>query len=96
MSKTLRRDHYEDTKKKVGDQIFLGQVITNDDDANEKWKMFRDKKKWYKPSKKQKNGYLSKLRTARRVDMKKAMMHPDEDGEIVLPVEKKTDVWYYN
>ncbi len=83
MSNTKRRDYYVEVD---GEPCF-----------GKKWEDTMDKKKWYKPSKKQKKGgYVGKLRNARRVDMKKAMQHPDEDGEIVLPRERRTDVWYYN
>jgi hypothetical protein len=82
MSNTTRGDYYIEAN---GEPCF-----------GKKWEAVMDKKKWYKPSKKQKNGYLSKIRLGRRTDMKKAMKHPDEDGDIILPVQKKTDVWYYN
>lgn len=84
MSNTKRKDHYVEAS---------GTPLFNE---NKPWKVVGDKKKWYKPSKKQKNGYLSKIRLARRSDMKKAMNRPDIDGEVILPVSKKTDLWYYN
>ncbi len=61
-----------------------------------KWKATADRKKWYKPSKKNKKGYLGKIRLGKKPAMKQAMAHPDEDGQVVLPVERRTDDWYYN
>jgi hypothetical protein len=82
MSNTKRKDHYVD---KHGKPVF-GKM----------WEATMDKKKWYKPSKKVKNGSLMKVRVGRRRDMNKAALQPDEDGQVILPPEKKTDVWYYN
>ena len=82
MSNTKRKDHYIEAH---GKSIF-----------DENWKATMDKKKWYKPSKKNKEGGLMKIRVGRRRDLNKAMQHPDEDGEVILPLEKKSDVWYYN
>jgi hypothetical protein len=84
MSNTKRRDHYVDAN---GKPLF---------DEDKPWKVLGDRKKWYKPSKKAKEGDLMKVRVGRRRDLNKAMLHPDDDGDVILPVEKKTDVWYYN
>jgi hypothetical protein len=82
MSKTIRKDHYVEVH---GEPCF-----------GETWEATMDKKKWYKPGRKQKEGYVGKVRPVKKGDFKRAMMHPDEDGEVILPKEKKTDVWYYN
>lgn len=82
MSRTTRKDYYVEAN---GKPLF-----------GPEWKAKADRKKWYKPSKKNKRGYLGKIRPGRKPEMKRAMGHPDEDGEIVLPVERKTDVWYHN
>ena len=82
MSNTIRKDYYAE---------FCGGPI-----FGEAWKATADRKKWYKPHKKNKEQWLNKLRPGNKAKMKEAMRHPDEDGEIVLPVEKKTDCWYYN
>jgi hypothetical protein len=82
MSNTKRKDYYVTVSDYYPD--------------SKKWKATSDRKKWYKPTKKAKKGYVGKARLGRKADMKRAMMRPDEDGEIILPVEKKTDVWFYN
>ena len=82
MSNTKRRDYYVDA---------CGVSCMNKD-----WMATADRKKWYKPSKKDKHGWLEKIRLGRKIEMKRAMLHPDDDGEIILPKEKRTDVWYYN
>ena len=82
MSNTIRKDHYVEAH---GKPCF-----------GEKWKATADRKKWYKPSKKQKSGFTGKLRVGRKVELDRAMNRPDEDGEIVLPKEKKSDVWFFN
>lgn len=82
MSKTKRKDHYLEA---TGKPCF-----------GEEWKAISDRKKWYKPSRKDKQGSLSKLRPGRKVELKRAMQRPDEHGQVILPVEKKTDIWYYN
>ncbi len=82
MSHTKRKDYYVEAD---GKPLF-----------GEKWKATSDRKKWYKPSKKIKKNFLVKLRPGNKAKLKQAMNHPDEDGEIILPVEKKTDAWYYN
>ncbi len=82
MSHTVRKDYYVEVS---GEPLF-----------GPKWKATADRKKWYKPSKKSKAGYLGKIRPGRKVEMKRAMVHPDEDGDIILPQERRTDTWYYN
>ena len=82
MSKTKRKDHYIEVS---GKPIF-----------DKEWKAEADRKKWYKPSKSDKEGWLGKIRPGKKVAMKRAMKTPDEDGEIILPIEKKTDTWFYN
>lgn len=82
MSNTKRKDHYIESS---GSPLF-----------GTEWKATADRKKWYKPSKKNKDGQLKKIRPVTRPKIKNAMLHPDEDGEVILPVDKKTDVWYYN
>lgn len=82
MSNTKRRDHYVEA---YGRPLF-----------GETWEATRDKKKGYKPYKKHKEGNLMKIRVGRRRDLNKAMLHPDEDGQVILPSEKKSDVWYFN
>lgn len=87
MSKTKRKDHYLET----------GQGSLHETFQPEKaWRDTSDRKKWYKPSKKDKQGWLSKIRKGRKVQLNRAMQRPDEHGQVILPVEKKTDVWYYN
>ena len=82
MSNTKRKDHYIEAS---GSHLF-----------GDEWKATADRKKWYKPSKKNKDGQLKKIRPVTRPKIKNAMLRPDEDGEVILPVDKKTDVWYYN
>lgn len=83
MSDTKRRDYYID---RFGEPCF-----------GPEWKATSDKKKWYKPRKKSKTrGYVHKLRNDRREKHKEAMRHPDEDGQVILPNTKHSDVWYHN
>lgn len=81
MSRTKRKDHYIE---KHGEPIF-----------GDEWKATADKKKWYKPSKKAKK-YLDKTRTNKDSLIKKAMLNPDDDGNVILPPKKNTDTWNYN
>lgn len=64
-------------------------------DEKQTWKSTADRKRWYKPSAKAKR-YLEKIRPANKSKMKQAMLHPDEHNHIILPVDHKTDQWYYN
>ena len=82
MSHTTRKDYYVEAN---GEPLF-----------GPTWKATADGKKWYKPAKKQKQGWLGKVRPGNKVAMKRAMVRADEDGDVVLPVERKTDTWYYN
>jgi hypothetical protein len=82
MSNTKRKDYYIEAN---GSPLF-----------GDEWKATADRKKWYKPSKKNKDGQLKKIRPVTRPKIKNAMQRPDEDGEVILPVDKKTDIWYYN
>ena len=82
MSHTTRKDYYVEAD---GEPIF-----------GPKWKATADRKKWYKPAKKQKEAWLGKIRPGNKAAMKRAMAHPNEDGDVMLPTERKTDCWYYN
>jgi len=82
MSHTIRKDYYVEAD---GKPLFGAE-----------WKATSDRKKWYKPAKKQKQGWLGKVRLGNKVAMKRAMVRADEDGDVVLPRERKTDTWYYN
>jgi len=81
MSRTKRKDHFIE---KYGEPLF-----------GDKWEATSDKKKWYKPSKKQKK-FLEKERTDKPSLIKKAMQNPDEDGNVLLPPKKNTDTYYFN
>lgn len=81
MSRTERKDRYVE---KSGAPLF-----------GKEWQAAADKKKWYKPSKKAKK-YLDKSRTDKDSALKKAMLNPDEDGNVILPPKKNTDTWNYN
>ena len=81
MSRTERKDRFVE---KNGAPIF-----------EKEWRVAADKKKWYKPSKKDKK-WLDKSRTDKDSVLKKAMLNPDEDGNVILPPKKNTDTWNYN
>jgi hypothetical protein len=81
MSNTKRKDYYVDT---------YGSPL-----SEKKWKATSDKKKWYKPSSKAKE-WLQKERPGKKVKLRRAMQKVDEDNEIILPIDKKTDSWNWN